>query len=166
MTLWSAPGRTRPSFAEAKAKLNSGSSTRTLDLGFQFGPSWTQHWIKLTADVPAKWAGGHVELNFDPSCEAMIFAEDGLALQGITGGFDYNRRVEYIVPEKEVKRGKVVRYIEVSANGVFGVGNTDKDQRDIDDKYYKLATAELKLVNVEARWVGRSRAGWADPADN
>lgn len=73
-------------------------------------------------------------VNFDPSCEAMIYDETGLSLQGeclvelesltgvgITGAFDYNRRVEYIIPQKEVRAGKCVRYIEVSANGVFGM---------------------------------------------
>lgn len=68
----------------------------------------------------------------------MIFDIAGLALQGeqcssypvgrllmlgigITGGFDYNSRVEYIVPPGEVVKGASVKYIEVSANGVFGV---------------------------------------------
>ena len=75
----------------------------------------------------------------------MLFDESGSALQGrftnilspalgsqqlidasgITGGFDYNRRVEYIVPPAEVKKGKCLRYIEVSANGVFGMQPAD-----------------------------------------
>jgi hypothetical protein len=63
----------------------------------------------------------------------MIFDSAGTALQGITGnevaetkgGFDYNRRVEYIIPHKEVSSGKCVRYIEVSANGMFGAGPQD-----------------------------------------
>ena len=76
----------------------------------------------------------------------MVFDQQGVALQGITGeslrmsppcssagrsrltgsgGFDYNRRVEYIIPHKEVEAGKCVRYIEVSANGMFGAGPQD-----------------------------------------
>jgi hypothetical protein len=72
----------------------------------------------------------------------MIFDGHGVALQGITGellshlsdalkvadrtgGFDYNRRVEYIISHKEVTAGKCVRYIEVSANGMFGAGPQD-----------------------------------------
>ncbi len=75
---------------------------------------------------------------FDPSCEAMIFDESGVALEGesfsqptcgphrqpfsgITGAFDYNRRVEYIIPKREVEMGTCVRYLEISANGVFGI---------------------------------------------
>lgn len=42
-----------------------------------------------------------------------------------SGDFDYNRRVEYIIPHKEVEAGKCVRYIEVSANGMFGAGPQD-----------------------------------------
>lgn len=43
----------------------------------------------------------------------------------MSGGFDYNRRVEYIISHKEAAAGRCVRYIEVSANGMFGAGPQD-----------------------------------------
>ena len=86
----------------------------------------TNHWIKITIDIPKEWAQQHVELHFDPSCEAMIFDDSGDSLQGITGGTDYNRRVEWIIPSEEVAKGKCVKYIEVTANGMFGLQPYDQ----------------------------------------
>lgn len=147
MDVWTAPGRSKPTFDEAKQKLESGEGKK-IGTGFRFGPSWTNHWVRLTVDFPSEWKSeDSVELIFDPSCEGMIFDESGLALQGITGGFDYNRRVDYIIPKHEVKAGACVRYIEVSANGVFGV-EQDPPQ---DDKFYQLVTVEIGVINTEAR---------------
>ena len=51
----------------------------------------------------------------------MIFTTDGTPLQGITGGFGGDRRVEYIIPRDAVKAGKHSFVIESSCNGMFGV---------------------------------------------
>ncbi len=60
-------------------------------------------------------------VEFDPDCEAMIFTPDGTPLQGITGGYGGDRRVEYIIPRSAVKAGKHEFIIESSCNGMFGV---------------------------------------------
>jgi hypothetical protein len=80
-------------------------------------------------------------VEFDPDCEAMIFATDGTPLQGhsflhtefgrptlsllhftgITGGFGGDRRVEYIVPPAARAQGRHDFVIESSCNGMFGV---------------------------------------------
>ena len=60
-------------------------------------------------------------VEFDPDCEAMIFTPDGTPLQGITGGFGGDRRIEYIIPRSAVKAGKHEFVIESSCNGMFGV---------------------------------------------
>jgi alpha-mannosidase len=70
--------------------------------------------------------------------------------------------VEYIIPPKEVSAGKCVRYVEVSANGMFGAGPQDDvrvSSSDYnvykadgqDDKYYTLETVAVGAVNLEAR---------------
>ena len=51
----------------------------------------------------------------------MIFTPDGTPLQGITGGFGGDRRIEYIIPRSAVKAGKHEFVIESSCNGMFGV---------------------------------------------
>ena len=61
-------------------------------------------------------------VEFDPGCEAMIFTADGVPLQGITGGYGGDRRVEFIIPPEARKRGKLDFVIESSCNGMFGVG--------------------------------------------
>ncbi|ORX40242.1 alpha-mannosidase [Kockovaella imperatae] len=132
LEMWSAPGHTKPTFDEAKSKLDGD----------------TNHWIKITMTIPESWAQQPVELHFDPSCEAMIFDHSGDSLQGITGGFDYNRRVEWIVPAAEVAQGKCVRYIEVTANGMFGLQPSDQADPNV---YYTLKTADIVLPNIEAQ---------------
>ena len=51
----------------------------------------------------------------------MIYSTDGTPLQGITGGWGGDRRVEYIIPHKAVKNGVHEIVIESSCNGMFGV---------------------------------------------
>lgn len=60
-------------------------------------------------------------VEFDPGCEAMVFTTDGVPLQGITGGYGGDRRVEHIIPREAVKAGKYEVVIESSCNGMFGV---------------------------------------------
>ena len=51
----------------------------------------------------------------------MVFTTDGTPLQGITGGWGGDRRVEYIIPRSAIKAGKHEIVIESSCNGMFGV---------------------------------------------
>ena len=52
----------------------------------------------------------------------MIYTTEGVPLQGITGGFGGDRRVEFIIPPSARKQGKLDFVIESSCNGMFGVG--------------------------------------------
>ena len=51
----------------------------------------------------------------------MIYSTDGTPLQGITGGWGGDRRVEHIIPCAAVKKGRYEIVIESSCNGMFGV---------------------------------------------
>ncbi len=53
-------------------------------------------------------------VEFDSSSEAMIFSSTGLPLQGITGGFGVDRRVEFIIPQEGRKSGVYNFYVEAS----------------------------------------------------
>lgn len=130
---WSAPGLEKPTFEEAmKQKFKPAKK------GDSFGPSWTNHWWKVSVKIPGYW--GQYErvqcrhgyylyvtnaqiyiVEFDPGCEAMIFDTAGTPLQGITGGFGGDRRVEYIIPMDARTKGTHDFIIESSANGMFGV---------------------------------------------
>ncbi|KAG6847892.1 hypothetical protein H0H93_005147, partial [Arthromyces matolae] len=90
-------------------------------------------------------------VEFDPGCEAMIYSTDGTPLQGITGGYGGDRRVEYIIPEAARKEGHHEFVIESSCNGMFGVpwhGDTI-DPPDM-NRYFSLASADLVVPNQEA----------------
>ncbi len=102
----------------------------------------TNHWFRITLKIPAAWKdyervqctsappsaaprGVSSDLpcplcavEFDSSSEAMIIDASGLPLQGITGGFGVDRRVEFIVPPAGRKAGTYEFYVEASCVGV------------------------------------------------
>ncbi|KAI0632608.1 glycosyl hydrolases family 38 N-terminal domain-containing protein [Trametes polyzona] len=147
LEVWSAPGLSKPSFEEAlKQKFRAAKK------GESFGPSWTNHWWKVSLTIPSYWEQyERVQFEFDPGCEAMIFSKDGTPLQGITGGFGGDRRVEHIIPRSAIKAGKYEIVVESSCNGMFGVPwNGDTIAPPDMNRYFQLASADLVVPNLEA----------------
>ncbi|KAH9926632.1 glycoside hydrolase family 38 protein [Epithele typhae] len=169
LEVWSAPGLEKPLFAEAmKQKFKSAKK------GDSFGPSCegtcgdgmreketernadeesqTNHWWKVSLTIPAYWEQyERVQFEFDPDCEAMIFTTDGTPLQGITGGYGGDRRVEHIIPRSAVKAGKYELVIESSCNGMFGVPwNGDTIAPPDMNRYFGLRSADLVVPNMTA----------------
>lgn len=143
LQVWSAPGLTKPSFEEAMEQ-----KFRPATKGESFGPSWTNHWWKVSLKIPAHWSQyERVQFEFDPSCEAMIFSGDGTPLQGITGGYGGDRRVDYIIPVEARKAGNFEFVIESSCNGMFGINGIDAPDM---NRYFSLASADLVVPNQEA----------------
>jgi alpha-mannosidase len=66
--VWSAPGKSKPSFDEATKQLDlqslatsSEESMRSrglkrYELGTALGPSWTNHWVWVNLKIPKEWA--------------------------------------------------------------------------------------------------------------
>ena len=52
MQVWHAPGRTKPTFDEAKR----ATGYKTFKKGDHLGPSWTNHWVKMSIRVGTKAA--------------------------------------------------------------------------------------------------------------
>jgi alpha-mannosidase len=70
LEVWSAPGLTKPSFDEAMKQ-----TFKPVRKGISLGPSWTNHWWKVSVKIPAYWSQyERVQFEFDPGCEAMIFS--------------------------------------------------------------------------------------------
>ncbi|OCH89390.1 glycoside hydrolase family 38 protein [Obba rivulosa] len=151
LQVWSAPGLEKPSFEEAMKQ-----KFRPAKKGESFGPSWvrsdTNHWWKVSVKIPAYWEQyERVQFEFDPGCEAMIYTTDGVPLQGITGGFGGDRRVEYIIPRELVKAGKHEFVIESSCNGMFGVPwNGDTIAPPDMNRFFQLASADLVVPRADA----------------
>jgi alpha-mannosidase len=88
-------------------------------VGDSFGPGWSTYWIKINVKVPTNWINEQVVLILDPSCEALIWSENGEPLQGILGSEGWDRRVEFIITEKS--RGGEVLYSTYSLKGIHSV---------------------------------------------
>ncbi|KAH9037516.1 glycoside hydrolase family 38 protein [Lactarius pseudohatsudake] len=138
---WSAPGLTKPSFAEAL-----GHDFQPAKKGESIGPSY------ITVHIPSDWKDyERVQFEFDPGCEAMIYTTDGTPLQGLTGGFGGDRRVEYIIPVEERKKGTHSFVAEASCNGMFGVPwNGDTIQPPDNNRFFQVASADLVVPNMPA----------------
>ncbi|KAH9970026.1 glycoside hydrolase family 38 protein [Lactifluus volemus] len=144
---WSAPGISKPSFEEALKQ-----EFQPAKKGESIGPSWSNHWYKITVHIPSDWKDyERVQFEFDPGCEAMIYTTDGTPLQGITGGYGGDRRVEYIIPLEVRKKGTHSFVAEATCNGMFGVPwNGDTIQPPDQNRYFQLASADLVVPNMPA----------------
>lgn len=145
LEVWSAPGLSKPTFKEAMKQ-----TFKPANKGLSLGPSWTNHWWKVSVKIPDYWSQyERVQFEFDPSCEAMIFSIDGTPLQGITGGWGGDRRVEFIIPPEGRKAGHYEFVIESSCNGMFGQQGGGIAPPDM-HRYFTLASADLIVPNMDA----------------
>ena len=150
---WSPSSGTRPSFTEA-----SSQTFKPCRIGEKFGPSWSNHWLRLTLTVPEEWQElDGVELDFDVSCEALIFDAEGNPLQGFTGGSEFDRRHDFPLPKGEHARVDAVYYVELTGNGMFGIHGKDTRYYDLGigsdpdpDRYFELAKVDIVLKRTEA----------------
>ena len=70
-----------------------------------------------------------------------------MTLQGITGAYDSNRRVDFPIKPKS-RKSELVLYIEVTCNGMFGVENSREGDPD-PNRYFTLASCDLVVKNAE-----------------
>ena len=146
LSVWDAPDLDRPTFDDAVSH-----EFRDTKVGESFGPSWSTHWFRVVLTLPEKLADEElVELHWDCGNEGCVWTEDGVPLQGLTGG---GERVEWIIP-KSFRDGKEhVIYVEVACNRMFG--NPPPGKADLSppnpNLYYTLSQAEIMAVNVPAR---------------
>jgi alpha-mannosidase len=120
IAVWHAPGEPVP-VAEALAAEYSPTQ-----VGEPWGPPWGTSWFRVSATVPAQWAGHIVELVVDPGfasvtpgfqCEGLVYRPDGSPVKGVHPD---NRWVRVGTP---VAGGEdVLLYVEAAANPVI-MGN-------------------------------------------
>lgn len=144
--MWSAPGQDRPTFKEA-----TSHGFKETHVGASFGPSWTTHWFRLHLTVPKEIL--HEELlilEWDANNEGLVWTEDGMPLQGLTGG---GERIEWNIPDSFKDAKEHVIYIEMACNGMFGNAPGGKPSIAPPDRnrYYGLSKANITAVNVAAR---------------
>ena len=145
LSVYSPPNLDRPSFKEA----TSHEFKRTA-VGASFGPSWSTHWIKVQLKIPAYLQQKeHLELHWDAGNEGLIWTEDGVPLQGLTGN---GERIEWVIPDSFRDGNFHTIYIEMACNGMFGnAPGGDTIQPPIPDRYFQLFKAEIVAVNLQAR---------------
>jgi alpha-mannosidase len=145
LSVYSPPDLARPSFEDA-----TSHEFKKTQVGASFGPSWSTHWIKVQLRVPpGLQRKKHLELHWDARNEGLIWTEDGVPLQGLTGN---GERIEWVLPDSFRDGNFHTFYIEMACNGMFGnAPGGDSIQPPDPNKYFQLFKAEIVAVNLQAR---------------
>jgi alpha-mannosidase len=145
----SIPDLARPTFKEATSQLNLFKRTSTGEL---FGPSWATHWFRIHVKIPKDLLkSDHLEFNWDARNEGLVWSEDGVPLQGLTGG-GRDQRTEWVFPKAWRDRKEHVFYIEMACNKIMGNASGDDDNQPPNpNMYFRLEKADIVAVNMEAR---------------
>ncbi|WOO78143.1 Alpha-mannosidase [Vanrija pseudolonga] len=157
ISVWTVPHSGNPTLSAAQKPTLAEAKKQTykpVKKGDGFGPNWSNHWFRVVITIPDEHKDAErVVFEFDLEGEAMVFDLDGNPYQGLTGGTGLDRRVDFIIPEKDRKAGKGEYYIEASCNGMFGVndnlwspefGGTPRKRS------WELKSADLVVPNMEA----------------
>lgn len=93
--------------------------------------------------------GEHLEFHWDANNEGLVWSEDGVPIQGLTGG---GERVEWILPKSWRDGKEHTFYIEMACNKMFGnAPGGDSIQPPAKDTYYTLHQADIMDVNLAVR---------------
>lgn len=115
--------------------------------GNNFGPSWKTFWFKVEWNIPEHWIDDATEeIHFEWNCdnEGLIYDSLGMPLQAFSGG----ERYMYKLPKEAWYSGKQLYYIEISCNGMFGLGQEGNPDP---NRYFRLSKCDLVLPNTSAR---------------
>lgn len=137
--------KSRPLFKDVITK---DTEFRVANKGDAFGPSWKTFWFKITLKIPEDWlVEEEIWFQWDCGNEGLIYNVDGTPLQAFTGG----DRNDFIIPKEYCTSKKQTFYLEMSCNGMFGVGMGSDIAPPDPNRYFRLNTADLLLPNLEAR---------------
>ncbi len=102
-----------------------------IEIGHQFGPLWSTHWVRVAMSVPEEWEGQEVHLIWDSTSEACVWDPKGQPLQGLTGSGNQwvsgSVRPEFRLLRSAQGGENLVIFIEVACNGLFGVSLDRKE---------------------------------------
>ena len=115
---------------------------RPAEIGQPLGPLWATWWFRVTARIPAEWAGTRVDLHWDTVSEALLWL-DGRSAAGLNIGRPTARLIE-----RAVGGESVTFQVEVACNRAFGrdAGGTGPGKADP----YRLAACEIRRFDPAA----------------
>ena len=141
----------RPLFADVD---KSDAAFQPCAVGDSFGPSWSTHWFVVKVQLPAEFTDvSGLMLEWDCSAEALVYDAAGTPIQGLTGGDGDDRRVE--VPLELLLAHSTTVYIEMSCNGLFGVGNAGMINPPDPNRTFRLASARILAPHAQGRKLWR-----------
>ena len=140
------PPHTRPAFSAKPA-----AGFKAVAEGQEWGRNWMTGWFRLTATVPADWAGREVVAWIDIGGEGLLYDSAGKALQGITDGSVFDRWAARptMTLFKACRGGeRVDLWLEGAANQLFGIAGFG-DPTLIDGRDVVCSIKRLRIASVD-----------------
>lgn len=119
-------------------------------IGQQFGPSWSTHWFRVELEIPENMAGKEVHLLWDCNAEALIYSSQGIPLQGLVGGKSSCRRADFWITKEAKSKQHFTFFIEMAANGLFGVGQGGDIEPPDQNRYFLLEKVAVAVFDRDA----------------
>lgn len=94
------------------------------------------------------WARIATQLRWDSNSEALLYDEEGNALQAFTGGGGSDRREFYSFAETTQRTHCQYFYVEMACNGMFGNGKDGMIQPPDPQRVFTLAAVEIVELNL------------------
>ncbi|XP_013784457.2 alpha-mannosidase 2C1-like [Limulus polyphemus] len=117
-------------------------------IGESFGPTWATHWFRVDVEIPESWEGKEVHLRWNSNSEAMVWSDNGIPLQGLSGGLENQLRENFIITRcASVEEFHKVFYIEMACNTAFGAGSTGLISPPCPNQYFTLKLAEIAVFD-------------------
>lgn len=135
--------------------------------GQTFGPTWSTHWFRIDLDLSdnPNWKEKEVRFRWNSGTEAMLWSHNGEPKQGLTGG-DGQIRTDFILTNCCKGDDKFQFYIEMAANGMFGVGaNGFINPTDL-NKYFSISMLEVSVRNNDVYGIIRDLKIVVDMVEN
>ena len=132
-----------------------------------FGPTWSTHWFHIKLDLSGNhnWKGREVRLRWNSGTEAMVWSHCGEPKQGLTGG-DGQVRTDFILTDNCKGDEKFEFFIEMAANGMFGVGNNGFINPTDLNKYFSINMFEVSVRNNDVYGIIRDLKIIIDMVEN
>lgn len=153
LDVWTPPpnGLLRPSFHQA---INATFSPTSV--GTEFGPSWSTHWFRVTVECPPGWQSecDAVQVHWRTEGEGLVWTADGRPVHGLSPQDRTHFALDLVAPNSKallVSGAKIVFYIELACNGLFGNGVGGLINAPDEDRRFKVQECELRMVDGRAQ---------------
>ena len=114
-------------------------------LGAYIGPAWNTAWFQVVFHIPAKCCGREYHFRWASGCEAMVWSNDGQAIQGLS-----EQGLRFVPIDTSRAPCDVTFFVEAAANTLLGNGDGGLIKKPNPDASFALQLCECAEFNRAA----------------